>query len=132
MRKQREKKSSGCKTDRGSCPTALKQKHPALRQRQRFTELTRELALRGRNSPLQSGHLGSFHSYLFPLSSQPSHHRSVMRQPISWTPRAQWPPRHLKLVTVYMLVLLVSLSFASGQSRRFKHQIDNRSKYEAP
>lgn len=30
-----------------------------------------------------------------------------------------------------MLVLLVSLSFASGQSRPFKHQIDNRSKYES-
>ncbi|NXK45106.1 PRRP protein, partial [Chauna torquata] len=47
---------------------------------------------------------------------------------ISWTPRTQWSPKHIKLVTVYVLVLLVSLSFASGQSRRpFKHQIDNRS-----
>ncbi|NXP16420.1 PRRP protein, partial [Scytalopus superciliaris] len=50
-----------------------------------------------------------------------------MWDPISWTPRAQWSPNHLKLVTVYVLVLLVSLSFASGQSRPFKHQIDNRS-----
>ncbi|XP_061852807.1 prolactin-releasing peptide-like [Colius striatus] len=46
---------------------------------------------------------------------------------ILWTPRAQWSPKHLKLVTVYVLVLLVSLSFASGQSRPSKHQIDNRS-----
>ncbi|XP_009077612.1 PREDICTED: prolactin-releasing peptide [Acanthisitta chloris] len=46
---------------------------------------------------------------------------------ILWTPHAQWSPNHLKLVTVYMLVLLVSLSFASGQSRPLKHQIDNRS-----
>uniref|UniRef100_A0A8C0ISV3 PRRP protein n=1 Tax=Chelonoidis abingdonii TaxID=106734 RepID=A0A8C0ISV3_CHEAB len=36
-------------------------------------------------------------------------------------------PKHLKLLTVYMLVLLVSLSFASGQRRSFNHQIDNRS-----
>ncbi|XP_061321027.1 prolactin-releasing peptide-like [Pezoporus flaviventris] len=50
-----------------------------------------------------------------------------MWHPISWTPRAQWSPKHLKMVTVYLLVLLVSLSFASGQSRPFKHQIDNRS-----
>ncbi|NXB77514.1 PRRP protein, partial [Donacobius atricapilla] len=50
-----------------------------------------------------------------------------MWHPISWTPRAQWSPNHLKLVTVYVLMLLVSLSFASGQSRPFKHQIDNRS-----
>ncbi|NWQ79402.1 PRRP protein, partial [Columbina picui] len=50
-----------------------------------------------------------------------------MWHPIPWTPRAQWSPKHLKLVTVYVLVLLVSLSFASGQSRPFKHQIDNRS-----
>ncbi|XP_009874638.1 PREDICTED: prolactin-releasing peptide [Apaloderma vittatum] len=50
-----------------------------------------------------------------------------MWHPISWTPRAQWSPRHFKLVTVYVLVLLVSLGFASGQSRPFKHQIDNRS-----
>ncbi|NXG55982.1 PRRP protein, partial [Hemiprocne comata] len=50
-----------------------------------------------------------------------------MWHPISWTPHAQWSPRHLKLVTVYVLVLLVSLSFASGRSRPFKHQIDNRS-----
>ncbi|NWW27460.1 PRRP protein, partial [Falcunculus frontatus] len=50
-----------------------------------------------------------------------------MWHPISWTPCAQWPPNHLKLVTVYVLMLLVSLSFASGQSRPFKHQIDNRS-----
>ncbi|NXY47886.1 PRRP protein, partial [Ceuthmochares aereus] len=50
-----------------------------------------------------------------------------MRHLISWTPRAQWSPRHLKLVAVYVLVLLVSFSFASGQSRPFKHQIDNRS-----
>ncbi|NXF81431.1 PRRP protein, partial [Sclerurus mexicanus] len=50
-----------------------------------------------------------------------------MWHPISWTPRAQRSPNHLKLVTVYMLVLLVSLTFASGQSRPFKHQIDNRS-----
>ncbi|XP_009703895.1 PREDICTED: prolactin-releasing peptide [Cariama cristata] len=61
------------------------------------------------------------------FSSQPSHHCSVMWHPISWTPRAQWSPKHFKLVTVYVLVLLVSLSFASGQSRPFKHQIDNRS-----
>ncbi|NXU71325.1 PRRP protein, partial [Oreotrochilus melanogaster] len=46
---------------------------------------------------------------------------------ISWMPRARWSPKHLKLVTVYVLVLLVSLNFASGQSRPFKHQIDNRS-----
>ncbi|XP_008927799.1 prolactin-releasing peptide [Manacus vitellinus] len=50
-----------------------------------------------------------------------------MWHPISWTPRAQWSPNRLKLVTVYVLVLLVSLSFASGHSRPFKHQIDNRS-----
>ncbi|TFK03168.1 Prolactin-releasing peptide [Platysternon megacephalum] len=36
-------------------------------------------------------------------------------------------PKHLKLITVYMLVLLVSLSFTSGQRRSFNHQIDNRS-----
>ncbi|XP_067416955.1 prolactin-releasing peptide-like [Emydura macquarii macquarii] len=36
-------------------------------------------------------------------------------------------PKHLKLVTVYVLVLLGSLSFTSGQSRSFNHQIDNRS-----
>lgn len=65
------------------------------------------------------------------FSLQPSHHCSVMWHPISWTPRAQWSPNHLKLVTVYVLMLLVSLSFASGQSRPFKHQIDNRSKYES-
>ncbi|PKU30205.1 prolactin-releasing peptide [Limosa lapponica baueri] len=59
----------------------------------------------------------------------PSHHRSIMWHPILWTPRAQWSPKHLKLVTVYVLVLLVSLSFASGQSRPFKHQIDNRNEY---
>ncbi|XP_010147753.1 PREDICTED: prolactin-releasing peptide [Eurypyga helias] len=50
-----------------------------------------------------------------------------MQHPISWTPRAQRSPERSKLVTVYVLVLLVSLSFASGQSRPFKHQIDNRS-----
>uniref|UniRef100_A0A8B9J3D5 PRRP protein n=1 Tax=Amazona collaria TaxID=241587 RepID=A0A8B9J3D5_9PSIT len=50
-----------------------------------------------------------------------------MWHPILWTPRAQWSPKHLKMVTVYLLVLLVLLSFASGQSRPFKHQIDNRS-----
>ncbi|NXS37216.1 PRRP protein, partial [Pomatostomus ruficeps] len=50
-----------------------------------------------------------------------------MWHPISWTSRAQWSPNHLKLVTVYVLVLLVSLGFALGQSRPFKHQIDNRS-----
>ncbi|NWW74668.1 PRRP protein, partial [Climacteris rufus] len=50
-----------------------------------------------------------------------------MWHPISWTPRAQWSPNRLKLVTVYVLVLLVLLGFASGQSRPFKHQIDNRS-----
>ncbi|NXC16312.1 PRRP protein, partial [Corythaeola cristata] len=50
-----------------------------------------------------------------------------MWHPILWTPCAQWSPKHCKLVTVYVLVLLVSLSFASGQSRPFKHQIDNRS-----
>ncbi|NXJ17060.1 PRRP protein, partial [Dicrurus megarhynchus] len=50
-----------------------------------------------------------------------------MWHPVSWTPRAQWSPNHLKLVAVYVLMLLVSLSFASGQSRPFKHQIDNRS-----
>ncbi|KAF2983903.1 hypothetical protein EK904_005262 [Melospiza melodia maxima] len=57
----------------------------------------------------------------------PSQNCSIMWHPISWTPRAQWSPNHLKLVTVYVLMLLVSLSFASGQSRPFKHQIDNRS-----
>uniref|UniRef100_A0A8C3T1K2 PRRP protein n=1 Tax=Chelydra serpentina TaxID=8475 RepID=A0A8C3T1K2_CHESE len=36
-------------------------------------------------------------------------------------------PKHLKLITVYMLVLLVSLNFTSGQRRSFNHQIDNRS-----
>ncbi|NWI70077.1 PRRP protein, partial [Todus mexicanus] len=50
-----------------------------------------------------------------------------MWRPISWTPRALWSPKHFKLVAVYVLVLLVSLGFASGQSRPFKHQIDNRS-----
>ncbi|NWW86603.1 PRRP protein, partial [Rhynochetos jubatus] len=50
-----------------------------------------------------------------------------MWHPTSWTPRAQWSPKHSKLVTVYVLVLLVSLSFASGHSRPFKHQTDNRS-----
>ncbi|OXB54339.1 hypothetical protein ASZ78_011689 [Callipepla squamata] len=50
---------------------------------------------------------------------------------ILWTPQPQWSPKHLKLVTVYVLVLLVSLSFASRQSRPFKHQIDNRSKYDS-
>ncbi|XP_010009220.1 PREDICTED: prolactin-releasing peptide [Nestor notabilis] len=50
-----------------------------------------------------------------------------MWHPISWTLHAQWSPKHLKMVTVYLLVLLVSLSFASGHSRPFKHQIDNRS-----
>ncbi|NXH22718.1 PRRP protein, partial [Bucco capensis] len=50
-----------------------------------------------------------------------------MWHPILWTPRAQWSSKHLKLVIVYMLVLLLSLSFSSGQSRPFKHQIDNRS-----
>lgn len=78
-------------------------------------------------------HLESFnscipHVHFSPL--QPSHHCSIMWHLISWTPRAQWSPNHLKLVTVYVLMLLVSLSFASGQSRPFKHQIDNRSKYE--
>nr|XP_009506169.1 PREDICTED: prolactin-releasing peptide [Phalacrocorax carbo] len=61
------------------------------------------------------------------FSSQPSHHCSIMWHLTLWTSRAQWSPKHLKLVTVYVLVLLVSLSFASGQSRPFKHQIDNRS-----
>nr|BAJ09792.1 prolactin-releasing peptide [Gallus gallus] len=65
---------------------------------------------------------------LCPLSSsQPSYHRSTMWHLILWTPHPQWSPKHLKLVTVYVLVLLVSLSFASRQSRPFKHQIDNRS-----
>ncbi|NWX50268.1 PRRP protein, partial [Steatornis caripensis] len=50
-----------------------------------------------------------------------------MWHPVLRTPHAQCSPKHIKLVTVYMLVLLVSLSFASGQSRPFKHQIDNRS-----
>ncbi|NWV59016.1 PRRP protein, partial [Malurus elegans] len=50
-----------------------------------------------------------------------------MCHPVFWTPRAQWSPNHLKLVTFYVLLLLVSLSFAAGQSRPFKHQIDNRS-----
>ncbi|NXU53447.1 PRRP protein, partial [Turnix velox] len=50
-----------------------------------------------------------------------------MWHPTSWTPHAQWSQKHLKLVIVYVLVLLVSLSFASGQRRPFKHQIDNRS-----
>ncbi|NWR71393.1 PRRP protein, partial [Centropus unirufus] len=50
-----------------------------------------------------------------------------MRHLILWTQHAQWSPRHLKLVAFYVLVLLVSFSFASGQSRTFKHQIDNRS-----
>nr|XP_013806194.1 PREDICTED: prolactin-releasing peptide [Apteryx mantelli mantelli] len=54
------------------------------------------------------------------------HHCSMWPTSL-WTPRTQWSPKHLKLVTVYVLVLLVSLSFASGQSRPFKHQIDNRS-----
>lgn len=69
---------------------------------------------------------------LCPLSSsQPSYHRSTMWHLILWTPHPQWSPKHLKLVTVYVLVLLVSLSFASRQSRPFKHQIDNRSKYDS-
>ncbi|XP_042745263.1 prolactin-releasing peptide-like [Lagopus leucura] len=46
---------------------------------------------------------------------------------ILWASHPSWSPKHLKLVTIYMLVLLVSLSFASRQSRPFKHQIDNRS-----
>ncbi|NXG75833.1 PRRP protein, partial [Baryphthengus martii] len=50
-----------------------------------------------------------------------------MWHPISWTPRAPWSPKHFKLVAVYVLVLLVALGFASGQSGPFKHQIDNRS-----
>lgn len=79
-------------------------------------------------------HLESFNLHVFPcslFSLQPSHHCSAMWHPISWTPRAQWSPNHLKLATVYVLMLLVLLSFASGQSRPFKHQIDNRSKYES-
>ncbi|XP_036258909.1 uncharacterized protein LOC118699196 isoform X2 [Molothrus ater] len=68
----------------------------------------------------------SLHLHPF-LGHLPSYHCSIMWHPISWTPRAQWSPNHLKLVTVYVLMLLVSLSFASGQSRSFKHQIDNRS-----
>ncbi|XP_064025819.1 prolactin-releasing peptide-like isoform X2 [Pogoniulus pusillus] len=50
-----------------------------------------------------------------------------MWHPVWWTPCAPWSPKHLKLVTVSILALLVLLSFASGQSRPFKHQIDNRS-----
>ncbi|NWU72272.1 PRRP protein, partial [Pterocles burchelli] len=50
-----------------------------------------------------------------------------MWHPISWTPHAQWSPQQFRLVTIYVLLLLVSLSFALGQSRPFKHQIDNRS-----
>ncbi|XP_064025814.1 prolactin-releasing peptide-like isoform X1 [Pogoniulus pusillus] len=56
-----------------------------------------------------------------------SHHCSIMWHPVWWTPCAPWSPKHLKLVTVSILALLVLLSFASGQSRPFKHQIDNRS-----
>ncbi|XP_021386971.2 LOW QUALITY PROTEIN: uncharacterized protein LOC110471064 [Lonchura striata] len=69
-------------------------------------------------------------THVFPMHFSPlqtSQHCSIMWHLISWTPRAQWSPNHLKLVTVYVLMLLVSLSFASGQSRPFKHQIDNRS-----
>lgn len=69
---------------------------------------------------------------LCPLSSsQPSYHRSTMWHLILWASHPPWSPKHLKLVTIYMLVLLVSLSFASRQSRPFKHQIDNRSKYNS-
>lgn len=116
---------------------AFKQKYPGHHQCQCFTELGHEMALMDRNMLLQLTpsftltaltHMCSLCSL---FSSQPSHHRSIMWHPVSWTPRAQWSPKHLKLVTVYVLVLLVSLSFASGQSRPFKHQIDNRSKYES-
>ncbi|XP_015709675.1 uncharacterized protein LOC107309402 [Coturnix japonica] len=65
---------------------------------------------------------------LCPLfSSQPSYHRCTMWHLILWTLHPQWSPKHLKLVIIYVLVLLVSLSFASRQSRPSKHQIDNRS-----
>uniref|UniRef100_A0A8D0GAJ0 PRRP protein n=1 Tax=Sphenodon punctatus TaxID=8508 RepID=A0A8D0GAJ0_SPHPU len=36
-------------------------------------------------------------------------------------------PHHSKLATVYILVLLVSLSCTSGQRQSFNHQIGNRS-----
>ncbi|XP_033021453.1 prolactin-releasing peptide-like [Lacerta agilis] len=36
-------------------------------------------------------------------------------------------PKSSKLVTVYILVLILSVSFTSGQRSYFSHQIDNRS-----
>uniref|UniRef100_H9GTN4 Prolactin releasing hormone 2 n=1 Tax=Anolis carolinensis TaxID=28377 RepID=H9GTN4_ANOCA len=39
---------------------------------------------------------------------------------------SSWP-KASKVITVYILVLLLSVSFASGQRKVFNHQIDNRS-----
>lgn len=116
---------------------AFQQKYSGHPQCQRFTELSHKMALMDRNMLLQltpsfaMSALTDTRSPCSLFSSQPFHHRSIMWHLMSWTPRAQWSPKHLKLVTVYVLVLLVSLSFASGQSRPFKHQIDNRSKYQS-
>lgn len=116
---------------------AFQQKYTGHPQHQCFTKLRHKMALIDRNTLLQftpSFTLTALTHMCSPcslFSSQPSHHRSIMWHPISWTPRTQWSPKHLKLVTVYVLVLLISLSFASGQSRPFKHQIDNRSKYQS-
>ncbi|CAI5788238.1 Prolactin-releasing peptide [Podarcis lilfordi] len=43
--------------------------------------------------------------------------------PYQFCPR----PKSSKLITVYILVLILSVSFTSGQRSYFKHQIDNRS-----
>uniref|UniRef100_A0A8C8VJU3 Uncharacterized protein n=1 Tax=Pelusios castaneus TaxID=367368 RepID=A0A8C8VJU3_9SAUR len=54
---------------------------------------------------------------------------SIMWHAVVVSHRSHWSPqpKHFKLVTVYILVLLLSLSFTSGQSRLFNHQLDNRS-----
>ncbi|KYO43308.1 uncharacterized protein LOC102561138 [Alligator mississippiensis] len=63
------------------------------------------------------------------LGEQCLYPRPIMWYSVPWSQQSHWSPqsKHLKLVTVYVLVLLVSLSFVTGQSRSFKHQIDNRS-----
>nr|XP_060637740.1 prolactin-releasing peptide [Anolis sagrei ordinatus] len=40
--------------------------------------------------------------------------------------QSSWP-KASKLITVYILVLLLSVSFTAGQRKVFNHQIDNRS-----
>ncbi|KAH0627225.1 hypothetical protein JD844_002719 [Phrynosoma platyrhinos] len=52
----------------------------------------------------------------------------MLASALKFHPHQQSPrPKASKLITVYILVLLLSASFTSGQRRVFTHQIDNRS-----